>query len=249
MIIDTSNTGGLEVTTPYFHRTKPVIGEKLNARAAKNTEAGPSNPIRAQLAALGSRQNQVHEVDDEDENDDIQEVENRTIPRGNGKRKETHSALENEDDEDDDEIQEVDPPPKMTRSRKGSQKPPSIVNGKSTNNGVAKGKPKAKPKLGSTKPAAKPAQEPMDVDLNDVVDHDMDTGVNGTAAIADNINVAIKHNAGRAPKIQSRQQNEDGPIARLEKELRQVRFIGKTLFLFLFRSRKLMPNLIGIIPH
>jgi hypothetical protein len=231
LTIETSNTGGLEVTTPYFPRTKPIISEKLNSRAAKNTEAGPSNPnpIRAQLAAFGSRQNQVHEVDDDDENDDIQEVETRAIPRGNGKRKEFH-AVENEDD---DEIQEVDPPPKMTRSRRGSQKPPSTVNGKPTNNGVAKGKAKAKPKLGPTKPAAKPAQEPMDVDLNDEVEHDMGTGVNGTAAIANNINAAIKHNAGRAPKIQSGQQNEDGRIARFEEELRQVRFICKTLFVVL----------------
>lgn len=168
----------------------------------------------------------MHEVDD----DDIQEVEARTIPRGNGKRKETH-AVENEDD---DEIQEVDPPPpKMTRSRGGSRKPSSTVNGKPTSNGAAKGKAKAKPKLVPTKPAAKPAHEPMDVDLDDVVEPDRDIGVNGTADIASTVNAALKHNAGRAPKIQSGRQNEDGPMARLEEELSQVRFIGKTLLVFL----------------
>lgn len=226
MTTKTCNTGGLEVTTPYFPRTKPFIGEKSNARAVTSTEAGPSNPIRAQLAAFGSRQNQVHEVDDGDDEDDIQEIEaSMDIPRGNGKRKETH-AVENEVD---DEIQEVDPPPpKMTRSRGGSQKPSSTVNGKPTN-GVAKGKAKAKAKLGSTKPATKLAQEPMDVDMNDVVEHDVNMGVNGTAAIANNINAAIKHNAGRAPKVQSGQQNDDGPM----EELRQVRFIGKTLLVVL----------------
>lgn len=156
-------------------------------------------------------QNQVYEVDEEDDEIDIQEVEARTIPRGNGKRKES--------DEDDDEIQEVDPPPRMTRSRGGSRKPSSsTVNGKPTTNGAAKGKAKAIP----PKLAAKPAHESMDVDLNDVVEHD----VNGTATIANTLNAAIKHNAGRAPKVQSGQQNKDGPIARLEGELRQVRFIG-----------------------
>lgn len=170
----------------------------------------------------------MHEVDDEDDEDDIQEVEARTIPKGNnGKRKDTH-AVENEDDGD--EIQEVDPPPpKMTRSRGGSRKPSSTVNGKpasSSNGATAKGKAKAKPKFGSTKPATKPAHEPMDVDLNDVVEHATDMGVNGTAAVANTtINAAIKHNAGRAPKSGG-QQNEDGPVARLEEELSQVRFIG-----------------------
>ena len=161
--------------------------------------------------------------------DDIQEAEDRTLPRGtnnssNGKRKETH-AVENEDD--DDEIQEVDPPPKMTRSRGASRKPSSTVNGKpaSNNNGVAaKGKAKAKPKVGPTKQTTKPAHEPMDVDSNVVVEHDVDMGMNGTTAIANTINVAVKHNAGRAPK--SGQQNEDGRITRLQEDLRQVRFIG-----------------------
>jgi hypothetical protein len=227
LTIETCNTGGLHATTPYFPRTKQFISDKPNTRTATSTEAGPSNPSRNQLVAFGSRQkNQVHEVDDEDDEDDIQEVEARTLPReNNGKRKETH-AMENEDD--DDEIQEVDPPPpKTTRSRGGSRKPSSTVNGKptSSSNGAPKGKAKAKPKFGSTKPATKPAHEPMDVDLNDVVEHDdTDMGVNGTAAVANTINTAIKHNAGRAPK--SGQQNEDGPIARLEEELRQVRFIG-----------------------
>jgi hypothetical protein len=195
------------------------MGEKFNSRPATSTQAGPSNLNRTQFAAFGSRktaQNQVYEIDDEDE-DDIQEVEARTIPKGNGKRKpeEAHAA-ENEDDE----IQEVDPPPKMTRSRKGSQKPSSTVNGKPSINGAAKGKARVKPKLGPPKPA----HEPMDMDLNGVVEHDMDMDVNDTAAIANTINTAIEHNAGRAPKLQSGPQNEDGPIARLEEELRQVRF-------------------------
>ena len=125
---------------------------------------------------------------------------------------------DDDEDDDDDEIQEVEPPPKMTRSRGGSRKPSSTVNGKPTSsNGAAKGK--AKPKLGPTKPATKPAQESMDVDLNDVVEHDVDMGVNGTAVVSNAINAAMKQNAGRAPK--SGQQNE----ARLEEELRQVRFI------------------------
>ena len=204
--------------------------EKPNNRGATSTEAGPSNHSRVQLVASGSTQNQVHEVEDGDDEDEIQEVEARAIPtRGgnnNRKRKENHAVVENEDDGD--EIQEVDPPPpKMTRSRGGSRKPSStVVNGKPTSNGAAKGKAKAKPKSGPMKPTAtKPVQEPMDVDLNDnVVEHDMDMGVNDTAAIADTINAAIKHNASRAPK--SGKQNEDGRITRLEEELRQVRFIG-----------------------
>lgn len=159
----------------------------------------------------------MYEVEDEDDELDIQEVEAKTIPRGNGKRKESH-AVENEDD---DEIQEVDPPQKMTRSRKGSRKPSSsTVNGKPTSNGAAKGKAKAKP----PKPVAKPAHEPMDLDLDDVVEHDVDMDVNGTAAVANTINAAIKHNAGRALKTQSGQQNEDGRMAQLQGELRQVRF-------------------------
>ena len=185
----------------------------------------------------------MHEVHDEDDEDDIQEVEARTIPKGNnnnnGKRKETH-AVEIEDDGD--EVQEVDPPPKMTRSRGGSRKPSSTVNGKPTSSAAtAKGKAKAKPKLGSTKPATKPAHEHMDVDLNDVVEHDTDMGVNGTAAA---INAATKNNAGRAPKSGG-QQDEDGQVARLEEELSQVRFIGnyRALLIVLIEYSKLMPNL------
>lgn len=239
MTIETCNTGGLEVTTPYFPRSRLFTGEKPNFRTATTTEAGPSNTSRAQLAASGSRQNRVLEVDDEDDEEDIQEVEARTIPRGNnGKRKELEShAVENEDD---DEIQEVDPPPKITRTRAGSRKPSSSVNGKpaSSSNGAAKGKAKVKPKLVPTKPTAKPTHEPMDVDLNDAVEHDMDAGVNGTAAVANAINASVKHNTGRAPK--SGQQHEDGPIARLEEELRQVRFhrqLQISCLLFLLSSQ------------
>ena len=205
LTIETCITGGLEVTTPYFPRTKAFLGHKLNNRGATSTEAGPSNHSRAQPVAFGSRQNQVHEIDDEDDEVDIQEVEARTIPtRGgnnkNGKRKEAHAVVENQDDE----IQEVDPPPpKKTRSRGGSRKP----------------------KLGFTKTPAKPAQEAMEVDLNDGVEHDMDMGVNGAAAVADTINAAIEHNAGRTLKSGGKQ-NEDGRITRLEEELRQVRFKG-----------------------
>lgn len=215
MTVETSDTGGLSATTPYLNRTKPFISEKSNSRTAgTSTEAGPSNFSRAKLAGFDSRKtahNHVYELDDEDDENDFQEVEAKTIPRGNGKRKETH-AVENEDDE----IQEVEPPTKMTRSRK----PPSTVNGKPTSNGAAKGKAKAKP----PKLVAKPAHESMNVDSNDVVEHDMDVDVNGVAAIANDIHAAMKHNGGWAPKIQSGQQNEDGPIARLEGELRQVRF-------------------------
>lgn len=89
---------------------------------------------------------------------------------------------------------------------------------------IGEKKAKAKPKSGPTKPTTKPLQEPIDVDSNDVIEHDTDMGVNGTAVVANNVNAAIKHNTGRASK--SGQQNEDGLIARLEEELRQVRFIG-----------------------
>lgn len=170
-------------------------------------------------------QNQVHEVDDEDDEDDIQEVEAKTIPKGNGKN---HIV----EDEDDDEIQEVDPPlQKATKSRGGSRKPSSTVNGQSTINGTTiaarktKGKAKAKPKMGPPRSVLKPTREPMDVDSNDVVEHEMDVDANGAALIANTINAAIKNNAGRTSKIHSGQQNDDDrTIARLEEALRQVCF-------------------------
>ena len=184
------------MTTPYVTRTKPFTVP--SNRVPTSNEAGPSNPNRNQLhAASGSRQNQAHEAHDVDDEVDIQEVEARTIPRGtnnNGKRK----AVGNEDD--DDEIQEVDPPRRLTRSRGGSRKPSSTVNGKpasSSNGAAAKGK--------------------------------------------------------------GGQQKEDGPVARLEEELRQVRLIGnyRTLLVVLIEYSKLMSNLsfsfssffIGIISH
>jgi len=195
---------------------KPFIAEKTNSRVPTSAEAGPSNPTRAQLAALSSRQKRVHEIDDDEgAENDVQEVEVRNV-RGNGKRKETHI----DEEEDDDEIQEVDPPPpKTTRSRGGSRKPPSTVNGKPT---ATKGK--AKPKIGPPRSAPKPAREPMDVDSNDAVEHEMDVDVNGTTAVANAFNAATKNNVGRASKMQSGQKNDDGMTVRLEEQLRQVRF-------------------------
>jgi hypothetical protein len=189
-------------------------------------------------------QNQVYEVDDEDEEDDIQEVEAKTIPKGNNGK--THVE---EDEDDDDEIQEVNPPPqKAIKSRGGSRKPSSTVNGQTTVNGTTiaatktKGKAKEKPKIGPPKSVLKPIREPMDVDPNDIVEHEMDVDVNGAALIANTINAAIKNNAGRTSKIHSGQQNDDRTIARLEEALRQVRFrlIGnyRPLFvLFLLSSQ------------
>lgn len=223
------NPGGLGATTPYIHRTKAFPGEKSTSRAAASAEAGPSNPTRAQLAAFGSRktaQNQVHEVDDEDDEDDIQEVEAKTMLKGHGKQKETHGM----EDEDDDEIQEVDPPPRMTKSRGGSRKPSSTVNEKPSINGAAvaatKGKRKArvKPKIGPPRSVPKFAREPMDVDSNDAVEHEMDVDINGAATVTNAINAAMKNNAGRVPKMQSGQQKDDRTIVRLEESLRQVRF-------------------------
>ena len=211
------NPGGLGITTPYVHRKKTFVGEKPSSRAAASAEAGPSNLIRAQLAVSGSKktaQNQVYELDDDDE-EDIQEVEAKTIPKLNGKRKETHVV----EDEEEDEIQEVDPPPpKTTKSRGGSRKPSSTVNEKPALNGaVTKGKAKAKTKIGPPKSVQKHAPEPMDMDSNDVVEHEMDVDVNETGNI-------IQNNVGRAFKIQQGRQHDDRTMARLEEELRQVRF-------------------------
>ncbi|KAF8809100.1 hypothetical protein BYT27DRAFT_7232467 [Phlegmacium glaucopus] len=211
---DSDEFGGLGTTTPYVSRTKPFISEKANSRVPTSAEAGPSNPTRAQLLASGK---QVHEIDDNEDDEDDVEVRN---VRGNGKRKETHVV----EDEDDDEIQEVDPPPpKTTRSRGGSRKPTSTVNGKPTaTTAVAKGKARAGPKIGPPRSAPKSAREPMDVDLNDAVEHGMDVDVNGAALIANTLNTATVHNAGRAPKFQSGQKNDDGTTARLEEQLRQA---------------------------
>lgn len=175
----------------------------------------------------------MHEVDDEDEGD-IREVE--ASVRGNGKRKES-SAVE---DEDDDEVQEVDPPRKTIRTRGGSRKPSSTVNGKPTSNGTdaaatkRKAKAKPPPKIGPPRGAPRTTREPM-VDSNDVVELDAD--VNGAADIADVINAAIKSNAGRAPKIQPGQQNDDGTRTQLEEQLRQVCLRPVPCCLFLLSSQ------------
>lgn len=127
------------------------------------------------------------------------------------------------EDDHDHEIQEVDPPPKTTRSRGGSRKPSSTVDAKPTTNGTAaKGKPRGKPRS-----APKAVREPMDVDSNDAVEHEIDVNVDDTPTVADAINAALKNNAGRAPKSQSGQENEDGTAAQLKEQLRQVRFSPK----------------------